>query len=249
MNCQDFETVIIEIARARLLDAVARERGLEHVETCAHCAMLLAEERALSEKLRAFSGAVRAEEIPTQIEAALLTAFHQRTAVASPSNGRRWLLAVAAVLLLAIGLSLAGWLSLSSSQKSMTGGSTAKVSVPAPTNVLETSGKSEQAGLQTARLAVDVKLVKRQKRLVQPSVSQRFAEAGQPRELVTQFFPLIQGSELIPLEGGQIVRVRMPRSNLIPLGINFNQERANDTIQADVLVSNDGLARAIRLVY
>src|SRR6185503_8975971 len=153
MNCQDFETVIIEIARARLLDAVARERGLEHVETCAHCAMLLAEERALSEKLRAFSGAVRAEEIPRQIEAALLTAFQQRTAAASTSNGRRWLLAVAAVLLLAIGLSLAGWLSLSSSQDSMTGGSTAKVLVPAPPSVPETGGKIEQAGLKTERLA------------------------------------------------------------------------------------------------
>jgi hypothetical protein len=58
----------------------------------------------------------------------------------------------------------------------------------------------------------------------------------------------MQGVELIPLEGGQVVRVIMPRSNLIPLGIPFNQERANETIKADVLVSN-GLARAIRLVY
>jgi hypothetical protein len=41
----------------------------------------------------------------------------------------------------------------------------------------------------------------------------------------------------------------MPRSNLIPLGIPYSQERADETIQADVLVSNDGLARAIRLVY
>jgi hypothetical protein len=75
------------------------------------------------------------------------------------------------------------------------------------------------------------------------------AEVSQPREIVTQFIPVIQGSEWIPLEGAQIVRVRMPRSNLIPLGININQERAGEAIQADVLVSNDGLARAIRLVY
>ncbi|HEX5082474.1 MAG TPA: hypothetical protein VFY40_10525, partial [Blastocatellia bacterium] len=72
---------------------------------------------------------------------------------------------------------------------------------------------------------------------------------GAPGEFVTQFFPIMQGGELIPLESGRIVRVRMPRSNLIPLGIPFNQERANETIKADVLLSNDGLARAIRLVY
>ena len=59
----------------------------------------------------------------------------------------------------------------------------------------------------------------------------------------------MQGGELIPFEGGQLVRVRMPRSNLIPLGIPLDQERAGETIKADVLLSNDGLARAIRLVY
>jgi hypothetical protein len=59
----------------------------------------------------------------------------------------------------------------------------------------------------------------------------------------------MQGGELIPLEGGQLVRVRMPRSNLIPLGIPIDQGRASETIKADVLLSNDGLARAIRLVY
>jgi hypothetical protein len=41
----------------------------------------------------------------------------------------------------------------------------------------------------------------------------------------------------------------MPRSNLIPLGIPIDQGRASETIKADVLLSNDGLARAIRLVY
>ena len=249
MNCQDFETVIIEIARARLLDAVARERGLEHVETCVHCAMLLAEERALSEQLRALSAAARAEAIPTQIEAALLAAFHQRVSPPPASNNRRWLLAVAALLLLTVGLSLAGWLSSSPNQKSTTDNSTAKVIVPTPPSVPEKSGKVAQTEPHTIQLDQDVKLVKHQRRLLRVSDSRTFVKAGQPREIVTQFFPLIQGSELIPLEGGQIVRVRMPRSNLIPLGINFNHEHADETIQADVLVSNDGLARAIRLIY
>ena len=90
---------------------------------------------------------------------------------------------------------------------------------------------------------------KRQKRSPLASSGRRSALNNDSREFVTQFFPVMQGSEQIPLEGGRIVRVRMPRSNLIPLGIPFNQERANETIQADVLVSNEGLARAIRFVY
>ena len=53
----------------------------------------------------------------------------------------------------------------------------------------------------------------------------------------------MQGGELIPLESGQFVRLRMTRSNPIPLGIPFDQEWGNETIQADALLSNDGLAR------
>jgi len=60
---------------------------------------------------------------------------------------------------------------------------------------------------------------------------------------------VMQGGELIPLESGQFVRVRMTRSNPIPLGIPFDQECGNETIRADALLSNDGLARAIRPVY
>jgi hypothetical protein len=253
MNCQDFETVIVEIARARLMDAVARERGLAHAETCAHCAALLAEERALSGRLHALSAEARAEKIPEQIETALLAAFRQRAAVpvARPivPNKRRRLLAVAALILLSFGLSLAGWVAMSPSPTTTAGGSASKLSVPNPPSVAETPGKSEQLGPQTARFNVEAKMERHPRRLLRAVDYQPLADDGQPRELVSEFFPVLQGSELIPLEGGQLVRVRMPRSNLIPLGIHFNQERADETIQADVLVSNDGLARAIRLVY
>jgi hypothetical protein len=250
MNCQDFETVIVEIARERLMDALARERGLEHADTCAHCAALLAEERALSARLRALSVVVAAEEIPAQIEADLLAAFRQHTTAPTlapaVSNGRRWLLEVAALLLLGAGLSLAGWIASSPGQESALTTPTPRVNAPTPP--LAGEAPEEQVRPQQTRHDFAAKSERRQKRWGSSS-SRLLAEAAQPREMVTEFFPLIQGSELIPLEGGQIVRVRMPRANLIPLGIQFNQERANEIIQADVLVSNDGLARAMRLVY
>jgi hypothetical protein len=122
---------------------------------------------------------------------------------------------------------------------------------PSPSNTPATPGKSDQTPRtvevrQPDRRLADSKPEKRQKRLA--SANRRSSNNEAPREFVTQFYPIMQGVELIPLEGGQVVRVRMPRSNLTPLGIPFNQERANETIKADVLVSN-GLARAIRLVY
>ncbi|MCA1567110.1 MAG: hypothetical protein LC803_15955 [Acidobacteria bacterium] len=68
-------------------------------------------------------------------------------------------------------------------------------------------------------------------------------------ESVTEFLPLVAGAPAAtPLEGGQLVRVRLPRAALASLGLPLNAERGNEPVKADVLVGNDGLARAIRFV-
>jgi hypothetical protein len=252
MSCSDFETIIIEIARDRLMDAATRERGLEHVRRCTPCATLLVEERALSRDLRALSARCSAEEIPERIETALLTAFRQRAAasVVAPRR-RRWSLAVAALALLTFGISLAGWIASSPKRKAPAIGSNGPQA--APTDIPATPGKSDQTPPRIVESRKPDRRILgpapgvRQKRLA--SANRRSSGAGDAREFVTPFFPVMQGGELIPLDGGQFVRVRMPRSNLIPLGIPIDQGRASETIKADVLLSNDGLARAIRLVY
>jgi hypothetical protein len=255
MSCPDIETIIIEIARDHLMDAGERERGMEHVRRCSSCATLLVEERALSRDLRALSVEGASEEIPERIETALLAAFHNRAAAPAPAPIRatrkhRRTLAVAALALLTFGLALAVWIATSAKRESPTRGS-----IPEVVSTPETSSRQSPAVAerQPDRPIVIPTSQQRRKRSVETRASRR--PAGDirgdnvPNELVTQFFPVMQGGELIPLESGRIVRVRMPRSNLIPLGIPFNQERANETIKADVLLSNDGLARAIRLVY
>jgi hypothetical protein len=254
MNCSDFETIIIEIARDRLMDAATRERGLEHIRRCAPCATLLVEERSLSRDLRALSARCAAEGMPERIETALLAAFRQREAApAVAPRRRRWLLAVAALALLTFGISLAGWIASSPKREAPTPGPTdgraslSIIDVPAP------PGKSDRASPRIVEAQKPDRRIPgptsagRQKRLA--SANRRPSTNDAPREYVTPFFPVMQGGELIPLESGQLVRVRMQRSTLIPLGIPLDQGRASETIKADVLLSNDGLARAIRLVY
>jgi hypothetical protein len=268
MNCQDFETILIEVARDRmpgqLIDAAARGRAMEHAENCAPCAALLREERALSERLRAFSEASVAEEIPARLESALLTAFRQQTdapvpapraVAAAPMGGRRWLLAAAALALLCFGLSLAAWLMAPpegkpSANRTATGGGATAPIAPSVTPVTPKQNPAPPL------MAVETRQTRRVSEAGKHRRGSSHADGmsqpnpdDAPREFVTQFFPVMQGGELIPLESAQIVRVRMPRASLIPLGIPVNQARADETIQADVLVSNEGLARAIRLVY
>ena len=66
-------------------------------------------------------------------------------------------------------------------------------------------------------------------------------------ERVSEFVPLVAGGAP-PLASGQLVRVELPRSALAALGLALDPARAGETIKADVLLGDDGLARAIRLV-
>jgi hypothetical protein len=67
------------------------------------------------------------------------------------------------------------------------------------------------------------------------------------RELVTEFFPLRYGN--VPARGGYVVRIEVPRSTLASFGAAPPAGINNDpNVLADVVVGDDGLARAVRFV-
>ena len=70
--------------------------------------------------------------------------------------------------------------------------------------------------------------------------------AKQPREIVTEFFPLLDVAP--PFERGELLRVTVPASTMRKVGLPVNEERLGDRVYADVLVGQEGLARAIRFV-
>lgn len=75
-------------------------------------------------------------------------------------------------------------------------------------------------------------------------------QAGsEPRqESVTGFLP-VPGADLEgPFYAGSVVRVELPRTVMASYGIPMNRERMRETVQADVVLGEDGLARAIRFV-
>ncbi len=72
--------------------------------------------------------------------------------------------------------------------------------------------------------------------------------ASEP-ESVTEFMPLVvDAAAATPLESGQLVRVQLLRSAAASLGLPLNAARENERIKADVLLGDDGVARAIRFV-
>jgi hypothetical protein len=67
-------------------------------------------------------------------------------------------------------------------------------------------------------------------------------------ENLTDFLLLRYGDDHAPMESGEVIRVQVPRSALITLGLPVNVEHADDPVLADLLIGEDGLARAIRFV-
>ena len=68
----------------------------------------------------------------------------------------------------------------------------------------------------------------------------------QPREVVTDFFPLMDVAP--PFEGGELLRVNLAAGAMRVVGLPVDEDHVSDRIQADVLVGQEGLPRAIRFV-
>jgi hypothetical protein len=67
-----------------------------------------------------------------------------------------------------------------------------------------------------------------------------------PQEVFTDFFPLMNPAP--PFERGQMLRVTVPAAAMQTVGLPVREDHLADPVQADVLLSEEGLPRAIRFV-
>jgi hypothetical protein len=62
------------------------------------------------------------------------------------------------------------------------------------------------------------------------------------------FIPLPNARRLDPNEDVNVVRVEVPRSAMLSVGLAVSADRVSELVEADVVLGADGLARAIRFV-
>lgn len=251
MNCQNFETMINDLAREQIMDAAARDSALAHTSACTRCAARLADERMLSAGLRRLAASANTEEAPARVEARLLATLRERQTVA-PSAAvvnrfRRLAIGVAAAILIV--------LALAAIRFNQPGKVTPveRAQELKPSYRLAPPKKPEQAepGSELAIRNQPRLPEKGSRRNVvhrQKESPARAVDSGAAQEIATDFIPLVQGDSLNLMESGQLVRVELPRSALVAFGLPMNMERADERVKADVVVGNDGLARAIRFV-
>jgi hypothetical protein len=174
--------------------------------------------------LQALAEYDRAQEAPPEVEARLLGAFQLRHA----RRGRFWpaIAATAAALV----LTALWWVN--------------RVPQPVGSAVQSVSQVPETARAAQVEMAAPVAKVARAPRKVVRRVAA--VRQPEPHEVVTDFFPLMNPA---PSFGrGQMLRVQLPAAAMQTVGLPVWEEHLDDLVQADVLVGEEGMPRAIRFV-
>jgi hypothetical protein len=167
----------------------------------------------------------RASEAPPEVEARLLDAFHARRA-RRVRRQRAWM----GVVTLAAGIVIALLLWPDRTPKPL---------VSAVQPVLQIPETARAAPAPAAAVAPSVTPAPRK-------VVRKIAAVPQPHEVVTDFFPLMNPAP--SFERGQMLRVQLPAAAMQTVGLPVREDHLDDLVQADVLVGEEGMPRAIRFV-
>lgn len=221
MNCAEFEAAMDDLDRAGTPGMALREAALAHAEGCSRCAQWMTDAEALDFSLRQIAlhdGSLRA---PARVEAALLQELRQQKEAASTSRGRgQWRLAILAT-------AAAVLLAMGISLRHFSAGGAAGEHTASGT-ALESNATANSGGGGPG-----------------VEVAQNIENDGQD---ATAFVPLPYATDPATLEDGTVVRVELTRSALATLGMPVTDSGSLDTIPADIMLSEDGVPQAIRLV-
>ncbi len=252
MNCEEFQTMVGDLAREQIMEVRVRTKALVHGASCVDCAQTLAEERSLRVGLRSLADGMKSLEAGPRVEAQLLAAYRNRIdfkpALVHSHRWLYWVGAAAAVLLVVFGVvAMRGRVASPPRQEAR---EIVKPVESPQSPLLKDQFASVVAPRDTPPRTFSNPKPPRVKSSKAPSRSTvaAIAAASNNNEIATDFFPVGDVSALNLQDGGQLVRVELPRSALARFGLPVNMDRANQRVKADVLFSADGLARAIRFV-
>jgi hypothetical protein len=232
MNCEQLEAIVLDLDRDAAADSLERAAAVAHVSHCPRCAALQESWQAAKEELRALGEEALEARAPARVEMRLRQEFRtrHRTMVARRAAVvAAWTLTAAAILVGAI--STWNW-----QRAHREAASRHEVAVPgAPTQNPARTGENVSASAKENEVPAAQKKPSKNASRAAASAD----EAGK--------FTLLPGSLPAETDEAAIVRVSMQRGALGALGLPVNVERANEWIQVDLLVGNDGWPQAVRL--
>lgn len=221
MNCEQFAEILQDLARNEWLDPATLKDAFEHADTCAACDHRFQEAEALTAELHSLATLDADREASPRIEKNLLEAFAREKAIAAPSYLR---LATVAGLMSVAALALFAILFIRHAKSTPAAGPR-----PAPTTNA-TNGREEASATDTGAILPDV-----------------LTAFESEDDGTGSFVPLMQPFDRAALDGGAVVRVVVPRTELQQLGLSAGQTNGPQVL-ADMVVASDGTPQAIRVV-
>ena len=207
------------------------------------------DEEMLTHELRSLKAEMNKLSAPDSVEVKVLEAFRARKVVpitVKRSNSRYWLAAVAAVLLIAMSVVALRW-------RSNTEAPRREVAEQHQSPSKQKNEPDNPQPINEAPKEIEYQAVNhspKRKPVRHPRVrrTNNSQVANHVTEVATDFIPLRYMNPASLQDGGQIVRVELPRSALANFGLPVNMDRYNEKVKADVIFGVDGLAHAIRFV-
>jgi hypothetical protein len=274
MNCQELESILGDLVRDSTRDpGLWRDAGL-HLADCPGCSARMSRERTLQALLDELASTAREVNAPVRLEASLLDAFRKEKARRQDSGrlvsrvpiwaGWRWVLA--GVTLAVLVISLAWLIPPEKPEVPVVHGPHDPVTTP-PTAIPHALGSEASKIAVVAQSVAPVnasnQLARKQRARKEGDKIQKIRPPVRPErpvnptpdlpvesesEIATDFLPFMAVDNNF-LGGQRLLRVKLPRYTLEAFGLPLNRERAREPIDADVLVGDDGLVRAIRFVH
>jgi hypothetical protein len=197
------------------------------------------DEETLTSSLKLLAEEMESLNAPPEVEMKLRAAFRAHRVVARRSYVNYWVAGIAAALLIAISVIALSWNTKNSNEVSA--GRTEPAPIKEEPRVAESPAPAPKQ--QEEIIAVQNPRRRSVRRAPRAEVANHVN-----REIATDFMPLGYLSPATLQDGGQIVRVELPRSALVNFGVPVNMDRGHEKVKADVLLGVDGLAHAIRFV-
>jgi cell division septation protein DedD len=224
MNCEEFELIGLDSGHSLATSAADRAAVQGHANNCSRCASLLESWLVAKAELSALGELTQAVETPSRVEMRLHQEFrtrHRAMPARRAATIAAWTLAAAAVLV--AGISWRNW------------AKTRRDEIVNQENSVPSGPTNAQPRDAQAPVAPD-------------DSSPALSAAALSAEANAGEFTLLPGAFPAGADDAAVVRVRMQRGALGAFGLPVNEERAGDVILVDLLVGEDGLPQAVKLV-
>jgi hypothetical protein len=267
MRCQEFDEILIELACDRPLDASVCEHAAVHTAVCESCARRLAAQRELTARVHEFSVGTENLHASPRVKERLRAAVAERsmplTAFGSPAlalpsvmanasarraSWPRWTLAAAAVILVLFMITMV-WRRHSTApiEKELAEGPSAPTQTQSRTAPAFDPAPPETPRDQAVARPLQPSQKDTSRRRATRNNSEIESEVG-TGESASEFVPLTPVVDEKAIENGLIVRLEVSRSKLIALGFPLHAEGGQETVNAEVMMGDNGVAYAIRVV-